>query len=222
VNAQATSTDRVEVLAWLDIACPWCWIAKRRFEDAETEYGREVTLEYHSFELAPELPLDYCSSEADFLQALYAGTTREEAEQMMRVVRSTGARLGLAYDFEMVQHTSTFLAHQLLHHAKAGGRQIPMLDALFSAFFEQGRDLRRIDELVALAGEMHLDPADTRTALKTGRYAGAVRADRELAVEYGAAKIPTYVVEGHRPIHGAKRPAVLLEALRTAAGNARD
>jgi predicted DsbA family dithiol-disulfide isomerase len=220
VNARATSTRPVEVHAWLDIACPWCWIAKRRFEEAEIEYGGDVSLEYHSFELAPELPADYCSSEADFLQLLYAGTTRAEAEQMMWVVRGTGARLGLAYDFDRVQHTSTFLAHQLLHRAKADGRQVPMLDVLFSAFFERGRDLRRTDELVALAGEVDLDPADTRTALETGRYVRAVRADRELAAEHGVGKIPTYVVAGHPPIHGAKRPAVLLEALRTAGGDA--
>ena len=95
-----------------------------------------------------------------------------------------------------------------------------MLDVLFSAFFERGRDLRRIDELAALAGEVDLDPTDTRTALQTGRYADAVRADRELAAAYGVEKIPTYVVGGQPPIHGAKRPAVLLEALRAAAGNA--
>ena len=220
MNAQATSTRAVEVHAWVDIACPWCRIAKRRFEEAETEYGGEVTLEYHSFELAPELPAEYCSSEADFLQSLYPGTTRAEAEQMMGMVRGTGTRLGLAYDFDRVQHTSTFLAHQLLHHAKADGRQIPMLDVLFSAFFEQGCDLRRVDELVALAGEVDLEPADARTALETGRFAGAVRADRELAAAHGVSKIPTYVVDGHPPIHGAKRPAVLLEALRAGAGNA--
>ena len=162
MNAQAPPPRPVEVHAWVDVACPWCWIAKRRFEEAETEYGGEVTLEYHSFELAPDLPADYLSSEADFLQFLYAGTTREEAEQMMWVVRGTGARLGLSYDFDGVQHTSTFLAHQLLHHAKANGRQLPMLDVLFSAFFERGRDLRGIDELVALAAEVGLDGAGAR------------------------------------------------------------
>jgi predicted DsbA family dithiol-disulfide isomerase len=68
VNAQATQACGVEVHAWVDIACPWCWIAKRRFEVAETDYGGDVMLEYHSFELAPDLPADYLSSEADFLE----------------------------------------------------------------------------------------------------------------------------------------------------------
>jgi predicted DsbA family dithiol-disulfide isomerase len=220
MSAPPPLTRRVEVHAWVDIACPWCWVAKRRFEDAEIEYGGDVALEYHSFELAPELPADYCSSEADFLQQLYAGTTPAEAEQIMWVVRGTGARLGLAYDFDRVRHTSTFLAHQLLHQAKAGGRQVPMLDVLFSAFFERGLDLRRIDRLVALAGEVDLDLEDTRTALETGRHASAVRGDREVAAAYGVGKIPTYVVGGQPPIHGARRPGVLLAALRTAARNA--
>ena len=220
MSSRATPGRPVEVHAWLDVACPWCWIAKRRFEAAEDEFGGDVTLEYHSFELAPDLPADYVNSEADFLQFLYAGTTREEAEQMMWVVRGTGARLGLAYDFDRVRHTSTFLAHQLLHHAKAQGSQLPMLDVLFSAFFEHGRDLRGVDELVALAGEVGLDACGTRTVLESGQYADAVRGDRRLAAMYGVAKIPTYVVEGRPPIHGAKRPAVLMEALRAAARDA--
>jgi predicted DsbA family dithiol-disulfide isomerase len=217
VNPQATATRRIEAHAWLDVACPWCWVAKRRFEAATTEYGGDVTVEYHSFELAPDLPADYLSSEADFLQRHYRGRTRPEAEQMMWVVRNTGARLGLTYYFDRVQHTSTFLAHQLLHHAKAAGRQLPMLDVLFSAFFERGRDLRDVDELVAMAAEVGMDTAEAQNVLETGRYADAVRADRDLAGEHDVTMIPTYVLQGQPPIHGAKRPTVLVEALRAAA-----
>ena len=211
------STRRIEVHAWLDVACPWCWIAKRRFEAATIEYGGDVTVEYHSFELAPDLPADYLSSEADFLQFHYPGRTRTEAEQMMWLVKGTGARLGLAYDFDRVQHTSTLLAHQLLHHAKASGRLVPMLDVLFSAFFERGRDLRDIDELIALAAEVGLEASEARTVVETGRYADAVRAERDLAAAYSVTTIPTYVMAGQPPIHGAKRSAILVEALRAAA-----
>jgi len=217
VDVPVTRIRPIEVHAWLDVACPWCWVAKRRFEAAKTEYGSDVTVFYHSFELAPDLLADYLSSEADFLQRHYPGRSRTDVEQMMWVVKSTGARLGLAYDFERVQHTSTFLAHQVLHHAKARGRHFSMLDILFSAFFERGRDLRRVDELVALAAEVGLDPGDTRKVLDTGQYAEAVRADRELAAAHGVDKIPTYVVDEQPPIHGAKRPAVFVEALRAAA-----
>jgi hypothetical protein len=94
-----------------------------------------------------------------------------------------------------------------------------MLEALFSAFFEQGRDLRQIDELVALAGDVGLDPGEARRVLLSGRHLGAVRADRDLAGKNGVVSIPTYVVDG-QVIHGAKRPAVIAAVLRHAAERA--
>lgn len=216
----------VEVHAWVDVACPWCWIAKRRFDEATAEFATEtgtaVEVTYHSWELAPGLPEDYLSTEVDFLQRLYAGTSPEEAQQKCALVTSTGAKLGLAYAFDRVQHTSTFLAHQLLHQAKEHGLQKPVLEALFSAFFEQARDLRGIDELVAIGVACGLEAAEIRDSLATGRFAEAVRADHGLAKEAGVTSIPTYVIAGGEPIHGAKRPAVLLAALRSAAQTAHD
>ena len=91
-----------------------------------------------------------------------------------------------------------------------------MLDVLFSAFFERGRDLRRVDELVALAEEVGLDARGARTVLDSGQYADAVRATAGWP-RRTASKIPTYVVEGRPPIHGARRHPVLIEALRAAA-----
>lgn len=206
----------IRVDAWVDIACPWCWIAKRRFDEAVVEFEGEVEVTYHSWELAPELPQDYNTSEVDFLQRLYPGTSAEEARQKVALVTSTGARLGLAYDFDTVQHTSTLLAHQLLHHAKAQGMQKPMLEALWSAFFERGRDLRDVEGLVRIAVGFGLGAHEAREALLSGRYAEAVRADRTLAQEFGVTNIPTYVIAGGPTIHGAKRPSVLLAALRGA------
>lgn len=217
MTAGATPVRPLEVHAWLDVACPWCWIAKRRFEEAAAEFGGPVTVEYHSFELAPDLSADYLSTEVEFLQRLYS-ISANDATMRIRLVTSTGARLGLAHDFDRVQHTSTCLAHQLLHHGKVEGRQQPLLDALFSAFFEQGRDLRHVDELVAIAQDVGLAAEDTREVLERGQYAEAVRADRRLAADHGVTNIPTYVLPGQPPIHGAKRPAALVESLRKAAG----
>jgi predicted DsbA family dithiol-disulfide isomerase len=169
----------IDVHAWLDIACPWCWIAKRRFGLAVEDYGGPVRIDYHSFELAPHLPDDYLSSESDFLQSSHSHHTREQAREMMWIVRSTGVRLGLVYDFARVQHTSTLLAHHLLQHAKAQGMQDAMLEALFAAFFTQGRDLRQIEVLVGIADGVGLDAGDVRRVLISRRYRDAVRADRE-------------------------------------------
>jgi predicted DsbA family dithiol-disulfide isomerase len=113
---------------------------------------------------------------------------------MMRIVRSAGARLGLVYDFDGVQHISTLLDHQLLQHAKAQGMQDTMLEALFTAFFAKARDLRQIDELVGRAGGIGLDAGDVRRVLVSRRYLDAVRADRDLAGTYGVVGIPADVI----------------------------
>ncbi|AXH95747.1 DsbA family oxidoreductase [Ornithinimicrobium avium] len=198
-----------------NIACPWCRIAKRRFEEAAAQHDRPVTVEYHSFELAPDLPDDYVGTEAEFLRRLYPGTKAAGADlRRIRQVVSTGARLGLDYDFDAVRHTSTFLAHQLLHHGKAHGVQGLVLDALFTAYFEHGHELRQVDGLVALGADVGLDAAVTREALLSGRYADAVRQDRARAGDRGVTSIPTYVLPGQDPIHGALRPVVFLDALR--------
>jgi predicted DsbA family dithiol-disulfide isomerase len=213
-------TRPIQVDAWLDIACPWCWISKRRFTLAVEDYGGDVEVDYHSFELAPNLPDEYLSSESEFLQSSYPGRTPEQIREMMWLVTRTGARLGLVYDFDAVQHTNTLRAHQLFQHAKVQGVAEKMLEALFSAFFERGRDLRRMDELAVLAGEVGLNSAAARNALESGHCFAAVVADRALAATYGVISIPTYVFERQDRIYGARRPAVIAEALRRAAQQA--
>lgn len=103
--------------------------------------------------------------------------------------------------------------HQLLHHGKAHDVQGPLLEALFTAFFERGQDLRQVDTLVDLGVGVGLDAVGTREAFGSGRYADAVRQDRALADSHGVTTIPTYVITGQEPIHGTPRPAVFLEAL---------
>ncbi|MHB1065012.1 MAG: DsbA family oxidoreductase [Georgenia sp.] len=207
----------LEVHAWLDVACPWCWIAKRRFGAAVTEYGGAVELTYHSFELAPDLPADHVGQQLDHLRRQYPGRPDREIERMMRLVASTGASLGLVYDFDRVRHTNTFRAHQLLHHVRAQGRPDAVLDALFTAYFSHGQDVRDLDVLAGVAAGAGLDPAEAREAVASSRYAEPVRADRELARTYGVGKIPTYVIAGRPPIHGALKTHIFVDALRRAA-----
>lgn len=215
-----SSTPALEVHAWLDVACPWCWIAKRRFEAAVAEHGGAVDLTYHSFELAPDLPADHVGRQVDYLRRQYPGRSDRELEQMTALVAATGAPLGLEYHVARVRHTSTFRAHQLLHHARTHGRQSAALDALFRAYFTRGADVRDLDVLAAAAAEAGLDPAEARDAVESGRHADAVRADRELAATFGVTSIPTYVIGDQPPMHGAKKPRFFVDALRRASEGA--
>ncbi len=212
-------TDPVTIDVWSDIACPWCYVGKRRMETAVERFraeGGDVTIEYHSFELSPDTPVDYDGGEADFL-ATHNGMPREQAVAMLEQMAQLAATEGLQYDFGALQHTNTVLAHQLLHHAKAHGRQVELKERLLKAYFEQGRHVGRVDDLVALAAEVGLDPDEARAALESDRHLQDVRADQQQAVALGIRGVPFFVLDKRLGVSGAQDPEVLLDALREAA-----
>jgi len=211
-EAVTESQNPVKVDIWSDIACPWCFIGKRKFEDAVERYGRPVDIEYHSFELSPDTPVDFEGDEVDFL-AKHKGMPADQVKGMLSQVSGIAAEVGLAYDFEHLQHTNTVKAHELLHFAKANGRQREMKERLLSAYFEEGRHVGRIDELVALAAEVGLDPEEARLALTDARHLPDVRADQAQAQAYGITGVPFFVLDGRYGISGAQAPEAFLQAL---------
>jgi predicted DsbA family dithiol-disulfide isomerase len=209
-------TTPLAVDVWADIACPWCFIGKRRFETAVDQLGLDVAVTYHSFELSPDTPVDFEGSEVDFL-ARHKGMPTPQVEQLLRQVSELAAGEGLRYDFDAVRHTKTLLAHQALHHARTRGKQLELVERLFRAYFEQGRHIGHIEELVGLAAEVGLDPDEMRTVLTDGTYAEDVRRDIEAARQIGIRGVPFYVVDGRYGVSGAQSPAVFATALRRAA-----
>ena len=207
-----TQNRAVKVDIWSDIACPWCFIGKRKFEDAVARYGQPVEIEYHSFELSPDTPVDFEGDEIQFL-ADHKGMPVDQVQGMLDNVAGIASDVGLAYDFAALRHTNTVKAHELLHLAKANGLQLEMKERLLAAYFEQGRHLGRIDELVELATEVGLDPVVTRDALEDGRYEPDVRADQAQAHAFGINGVPFFVLEGKYGISGAQAPEMFLQAL---------
>lgn len=209
-------TASIKVDIWSDIACPWCFIGKRRFEKAVAAFDGDVEVEFHSFELAPDTPVDFSGSKVDFL-ATHKGMPEAQVRQMLDQMTQLAATEGLAYNFDALQHTNTLLAHQALHYAKEHGLQHELKERLLSAYFEQGRHVGRIDDLVELGSEVGLDPAGLRTALESGRYRDAVQADIAQAREYGISGVPFFVVDGKWGVSGAQDPQVFTQVLERAA-----
>jgi predicted DsbA family dithiol-disulfide isomerase len=204
------------VHVWSDVACPWCFVGKRRFERAAAEFDGEVSVEYHAFELAPDTPVDFEGSEVDFL-ARHKGLPAAQVEQMLGQMTELAAGEGLHYDFDALRHTKTLLAHQAIRHAHVRGRQDELVERLFRAYFEEGRHVGRVEELVELAADAGLDADDMRTVLTDGRYADAVQQDIDAAHGLGIRGVPFYVVDGRYGISGAQSPEVFLSALRRVA-----
>ncbi|CAB4552378.1 unannotated protein [freshwater metagenome] len=209
-------TEPIKVDIWSDVQCPWCFIGKRKFEAGVKQFAGEVEVEYHSFELAPDTPVDFEGTPVDYL-AKRKGMQLADVEAMLERVTTIASEVGLNYDYASVHQTNTGKAHELLHFAKAHGKQGEVKERLLSAYFEQGRHLGRIDVLVAVAGEAGLDEADARTALESGSYRKAVEADVAQAAHFGISGVPFYVIDGKYGISGAQGSEIFASALAEAA-----
>jgi predicted DsbA family dithiol-disulfide isomerase len=216
-------TSPIKIDIWSDIACPWCYIGKRHLEGGLAALGDQapdVEIVYHSFELAPDTPIDFEGSEVDFL-AKHKGLPAEQVHQMLDRVTGIAADAGLDYDFDALKHTKTLKAHELLHFAKERGLQLQLSERLFRAYFTEGRHVGRVDELIELAAEVGIDADAARDALESGRYADAVQADIAQAGAYGINGVPFFVFEGKYGVSGAQ-PAEVFSQVLTQVAEERD
>ncbi|RWZ61272.1 DsbA family oxidoreductase [Labedella populi] len=212
-------SESLRVDVWSDIACPWCYIGKRRFESGERVWREsagadapDVELVFHSFELAPDTPEDFAGDEVEYLSR-HKGIAPEQARQMLDHVTGIAASVDLEYRFDRLQHTNTVLAHELIHFAAANGRQLEMTERLMSAYFTEGRHLGRTEELVTLAGEVGLDTGAASEALATHAFLSDVKADERQAAELGINGVPFFVIDGTWALSGAQDPATFAAAL---------
>ena len=201
-------TDAIKIDVWSDIACPWCYIGKRNLETglaatADDADAPRVEVTFHSYELSPDTPVDFDGNEVDFLSQ-HKGMTPEQVKPMLDRVTGVAAEAGLEYRFDLLKHTNTVKAHELLHFAKEQGLQKEMTERLMSAYFTEGRHVGRIDDLVELAAEAGLDRVAARDALESGRYLEAVRADQAQAQAYGIQGVPFFVIDGKYGVSGAQ------------------
>lgn len=210
-------SEPIKVDIWSDIACPWCYIGKRTFEAGsgmfgEAGDGRAVEVEYHSFELSPDTPVDFDGSEVDFL-ANHKGIPADQVGQMLERVTGIAAGVGLNYDYDALKHTNTVKAHQLIHYAKAHGKQLEAKERLLKAYFIEGRHVGRIEDLADLAAEIGLDRADVVRSLTENEYLADVRGDQALAQEYGIQGVPFFVIDDKYGVSGAQAAETFAQVL---------
>jgi predicted DsbA family dithiol-disulfide isomerase len=211
---------KVSVHIWSDIACPWCWIGKRRLEHAvdELDAAGTVALTFHSFELDPAAAKVQEGSYVERLARKY-GRTTAQAQEMIDTMTARAAEDGLRIDFSRIRATNTFDAHRLLHLALESGKQLALKERLMKGYFEEGILVSDHDTLVRLGTEVGVDAGAARRVLASNLYAGDVRADERDAAELGIRGVPFFVI-GRYGISGAQPPEVLVEVIEKAAREA--
>jgi predicted DsbA family dithiol-disulfide isomerase len=196
---------------WSDIACPWCYVGKRRFEAALAGFDHEVEVVWRSFELDPGAPASREESTAEHLSAKY-GMPVEEARARQAQLAAMAAADGLELNFDRVQPANTFDAHRLTHLANAHGLQDAMKERLQRAYLTDGELLSDHETLTRLAAEVGVPGAEEMLA--SDRYTAEVRDDERLAQDIGITAVPTFVVDRRVAVAGAQQPDVLRELLQ--------
>ena len=204
----------MHVEIWSDIACPWCYVGKRRFEGALAgfEHRDDVTVTWRSFELDPAAPRERELDGAPHLAEKY-GTTREKALEMHAQMTDVAAGEGLDFRFDLARGGNTFDAHRLIHLAAAHGAQDAMKERLMRAYLTEGEAIGDPETLERLAVEAGLPAEEVREVLSGDRYAADVREDERTAAALGIHAVPFFVVDRAMGAAGAQPPEVLGELL---------
>jgi predicted DsbA family dithiol-disulfide isomerase len=205
----------VDVEIWSDIACPWCYIGKRRFEAAleRFEHGNETTVTWRSFELDPQAPAQREGDLAEHLAHKY-GMSVDQARASQAQLTETAAGEGLEFHFDRARGGNTFDGHRLIHLARAHGLQDAMKERLVRAYFSEGELISDHAALVRLGTEVGLPTEEIEQMLAGDAYAADVRDDERTAAGLGISAVPTFVVDRALGASGAHPPEALLELLR--------
>jgi predicted DsbA family dithiol-disulfide isomerase len=200
----------MEIEIYADVACPWCYIGKRRLEQALEAYDGGVTVHYRPFQLDPS-PVPTPRPLVEALAAKFGD--RERAEQMFAHVTGVAANDGLRLDFDRAVAANTFDAHRLTRYAAERGRAAETVDALYRAHFTDGVDVGSLDALAGIAAGVGLDEAEVRAYLDSDEGTAEVTADLAAARDLGVSSVPTFVLAGKYAVTGAQEPQTLLAAL---------
>lgn len=207
----------MKVEIWSDVACPFCYIGKRSFEDALSRFAHrdEVEVAWRSFQLDPTMP-PVVEGGLDGLLARKYGRSLEEARQMNARVMGMAADVGLAYELDRAQPGNTLDAHRALHLARARGLQDELNERLLRAYFVEGALLSDHATLVGLAAEVGLDPDEVERTLAGDAFEDTVRAEGDEAHDLGLGGVPAFVLDRRMLVTGAQPADALLAALEQA------
>ncbi len=217
---------KLSISIWSDIACPWCYVGKKRLDSALEELdntaGHEFEIVFRSFELDPrKKDPDDPTPYAERLATKYRVAT-SRAQSMIDNMTQVGVEEGIAFDFESAIPANTFNAHRLLHWARTSDEkgttknaQVRLKEALLVAHFEQGVDIGSESSLLSVVDSIGLDVDGAAAVLNGDTHADEVRQDEEEAQIFGITGVPFYVI-GRFGVSGAQRPSALVDVIQRA------
>jgi predicted DsbA family dithiol-disulfide isomerase len=206
--------QKMQVEIWSDVACPWCYLGKRRFEKAlsEFEHRDQVEVIWRSYQLDPEAPRTSDTKVSEIVASKY-GISEEQAMAANTRIAQMGAEEGIDYHFENTFYGNTFNAHRLIHLGAKHNLQDAVKERLMKAYFSEGAKIGDTEQLVKAVSEVGIDPDEIRAVLDSDEYADEVRADVRRARQFGIQGVPFFAIDETYGISGAQPLEVFQQVL---------
>lgn len=204
----------MHVEIYSDIVCPWCFIGKRRWEQAieSAGYANRVDMIWRPFQLNPTMPKSGMDRRT-YLEGKFGGAeARREIEERLA---KAGEADGIVFAFGRIARTpNTFDAHRLMWFAQQHKKQDDLAEGLFHAYFSEGRDIGDAQTLVDIAAEIGLDRDEVRQFLASDQGVEKVRSEEAAGHRLGIRAVPYFVLNDTYAISGAQPPDIFVSALQ--------
>lgn len=214
IQVDGQKTVIVEMIA--DLACPWCYLGLVRLNKARAmRPALAVELRWWPYLLNPQLPRDGMDR-TTYLRAKFGGDGN--AKEIYARIEAAAREEGLPMAFDRIRRTpNTVFAQRLVLLAQEVGKGEAMIDGLFKAMFERGRDIGDVDTLLDLAETAGFERDEVNALLASDRFAAEIVKGHQRAQMMGVQGVPVYVVDREHVIAGAQSPEVLAGLLDVAA-----
>jgi predicted DsbA family dithiol-disulfide isomerase len=210
----------VQIDVWADVVCPWCYIGKRRLEQAvaESAHPADVAVTYHAYELDPNVPRGDGTTVLQWLAHRY-GTDLDGAREIAERPATIGRPDGVDIEVDRQLRANSFDAHRMVALGLAQGGpalQAAVLERLFSAHFSEGKPVDDIETLQRLGGEAGLDGQQLSTVLAGDDFAEQVREDEAAAEDIGITGVPFFMANRRVGLSGAHTAEVIGQLIESA------
>lgn len=208
----------MEIAIWSDYVCPFCYIGKRRLEQAleETGYASQANLQLKAYQLDASTPEVVTESMYESLARKYR-TSIEQARSMTANVTEQAKSVGLDYNFEEMKGANTARAHRLVKFADTQEKGYVLGESLLKAHFLDGQNINDIEVLVKLATDVGLDETEARRVVESNEFFPQIQIDQTEAAQIGIQGVPFFVLNNKYAISGAQPIEVFKEAIEKVA-----
>jgi len=204
----------MKIELWSDFACPFCYIGKKRFEDAlqQFKHKNKVSVVYKAYQLNPDAPKVMKGSA---YEAFAKGhhTTVEQAKERFKMFTQNAKTVGLTYNYDIIQMTNTFDAHRIAKWSNQFGKEDLLTQRLMKAYFTDGINLADHESLINLVAELGLDTNKAREVLASNQFADQVKNEITEGRQIGVQGVPFFVLNRKYGVSGAQQTEYFLNAL---------